>query len=141
MRALRADKMTYAALEATLQEYVAGRAPRNVPVVRMLALTEADIAARATGIVQSLSANDLEVGVVRGSSTVGGGSAPGSSLPTRLLAISHRTLSAMDLEARLRAWDPPIVARIEHDRLVLDLRTVLPDQDGILTQALSALAS
>ena len=140
MRALRADKMTYAALEATLQEYASGRASRSVPVARMLALTEPDIEARAARIAKTVAAKDLEISIVPGSSTIGGGSAPGSSLPTRLLAVSHHTLSAMELEARLRAWDPPIVARIEHDRLVLDLRTVLPEQDTTLTQALSALS-
>ena len=140
MRALRADKMTYAALEATLQEHAAGRAPRSVPVVRMLTLTEADIEARAARIIEGMGATGVEVGIVAGSSTVGGGSAPGSTLPTRLLAISHRTLSPTELEARLRAWDPPIVARVEHDRLLLDLRTVLPDQDDVVLQALSALA-
>jgi L-seryl-tRNA(Ser) seleniumtransferase len=140
MRALRADKMTYAALEATLQEHAAGRAPRNVPVVRMLTLTEADIETRAVRIIEGMGADGVEVAIAAGSSTVGGGSAPGSTLPTRLLAISHRTLSPADLEARLRAWDPPIVARVEHDRLLLDLRTVLPDQDDVVLQALSALA-
>ena len=139
MRALRADKMTYAALEATLQEHAAGRAPRSVPVVRMLTLTEADIDARAVRIIEGVGADGVEAVLVAGSSTVGGGSAPGSTLPTRLLAVSHRTLSPADLEARLRAWDPPIVARVEHDRLLLDLRTVLPDQDDIVLQALSAL--
>ena len=130
MRALRADKMTYAALEATLQEYAAGRPPRTVPVARMLALTEADIEARAARIVEDCrrkgSSRSLSFLARR---PIGGGSAPGSSLPTRLLAVSHQRSRPMELEARLRAWDPPIVARIEHDRLVLDLRTVLPEQD------------
>jgi L-seryl-tRNA(Ser) seleniumtransferase len=139
MRALRADKMTYAALESTLQEHASGRATRTIPVARMLAMTEQDLDARAALIVGNLSEKDVEVRVIPGASTAGGGSAPGSSLPTRLLAVTHRTQSANELEARLRGWDPPIVARIEHDRLVLDLRTVLPEQDGAVTQALSAL--
>ena len=139
MRALRADKMTYAALEATLQDYAAGRAARTVPVARMLALTESDIAARADVVIGNVGATALELLVIPGSSTVGGGGAPGSSLPTRLLAVSHPTLSASALEARLRSWDPPIVARIEDDRVVIDLRTVLPEQDGAVADALSAL--
>jgi L-seryl-tRNA(Ser) seleniumtransferase len=139
MRAVRADKMTYAALESTLQEYAEGRATRTIPTVRMLAIAEHDLQSRAAAIVANISAKDLEIDVVSGSSTVGGGSAPGSSLPTRLLAVAHRTLSANALEARLRQWDPPIVARIEHDRLLLDLRTVFQEQDDVLTQALSAL--
>jgi L-seryl-tRNA(Ser) seleniumtransferase len=139
MRALRADKMTYAALESTLQEYASGRATRTIPVARMLAMTVQDLDSRASVIVGSLSGKDLEVRVIPGASTTGGGSAPGSSVPTRLLAVTHRTLSAAALEARLRAGDPPIVARIEHDRLLLDLRTIFPEQDDVLTQALSAL--
>jgi L-seryl-tRNA(Ser) seleniumtransferase len=105
----------------------------------MLTLTVADIDARAVRIIEGVGADGVEAVLVAGSSTVGGGSAPGSTLPTRLLAVSHRTLSPADLEARLRAWDPPIVARVEHDRLVLDLRTVFPDQDDVVLQALSAL--
>jgi L-seryl-tRNA(Ser) seleniumtransferase len=139
MRALRADKMTYAALEATLQEYAAGRAPHSVPVARMLTLTEADIGARAARIIEQVGAASIALVAVAGSSTVGGGSAPGSTLPTRLLAVTHPALSATALEARLRGWNPPIVARIEHDRLVLDLRTVLPEQDDTVAKALSAL--
>ena len=139
MRALRADKMTYAALEATLQDYAAGRATRTLPVARMLALTESDIAARADVIIGNVGATELQLLVIPGSSAVGGGSAPGSSLPTRLLAVSHPTLSASALEARLRSWDPPIVARIEDDRVVIDLRTVFPEQDDAVVGALSAL--
>ncbi len=139
MRALRADKMTYAALESTLQEYAAGRAAQTIPVARMLSMTEEEIEARANRIRAQLARSDLEVSLVGGSSTIGGGSAPGSSLPTRLLAITHATHSAADLEARLRASEPPIVARIEDDRVLLDLRTVLPDQDETLAKTLSVL--
>jgi len=73
--------------------------------------------------------------VVDGHSTIGGGSAPGSALPTRLVAITHPTLSPDGLEAALRALDPPVVARIEHDCVHLDLRTVAPADD----QQLAAL--
>ena len=81
----------------------------------------------------------FEANVVSGASTVGGGSAPGSALPTRLVRLTPRGGSAVKLEARLRGLHPPIVARIEHDRVVLDLRTVLPEQDDQLTAALSGL--
>jgi L-seryl-tRNA(Ser) seleniumtransferase len=139
MRALRADKMTYATLEATLQEYAAGRAPQTVPVVRMMRLSEEAIETRAKAIVALLPPAMLDVSLVRGSSTIGGGSAPGSSLPTCLIAISHRTVSAVDLESRLRQSMPPVVARIENDQVLLDLRTVLPQQDPLVVSALSAL--
>jgi L-seryl-tRNA(Ser) seleniumtransferase len=139
MRALRVDKMTYAALEATLEEYAAGRAEQTVPVARMLALTPESLAARAAAIAAGLGGTALTPEVVGGVSTIGGGSAPGSELPTRLVALAHRSLSAAELEARLRQLDPPIVARIERERVVLDLRTVPPADDQFLLQLLRSI--
>jgi L-seryl-tRNA(Ser) seleniumtransferase len=136
MRALRVDKMTYAALEATLQEYSAGRAAATIPVFRMIAMTIDDIAPRAQAIAAGVQHPDLRADLVDGVSTIGGGSAPGSELPTRLIALTHRVLSATQLEARLRAFEPPIIGRIENDRVVLDLRTVTPEQDAMVVSAL-----
>jgi L-seryl-tRNA(Ser) seleniumtransferase len=132
MRALRVDKMTYAALEATLQEYDAGRAADRVPVIRMLSLSAEAIEQRARPLADALAAAGITAAIVDGVSTIGGGSAPGSELPTRPIAVSHPSLTATALEARLRACDPPIVARIEEDRVVLDLRTVVPEDDELL---------
>jgi L-seryl-tRNA(Ser) seleniumtransferase len=132
MRALRVDKMTYAALEATLQEYDAMRAAEQIPVIRMLALTPDDVERRARPVAEAISEAGFAATIVDGDSTIGGGSAPGSTLPTRLIAISHPLLTAAALEARLRACDPPVVARIEDDRVVLDLRTVAPEDDQLL---------
>jgi L-seryl-tRNA(Ser) seleniumtransferase len=134
MRALRVDKLTYAALEATLVEYATGRAPETIPVMRMIALTREQIAERARALVPALVTAGFTVDVIDGYSTIGGGSAPGSQLPTALLAISRPSLSADALEARLRQLDPPIIARIENDRVVLDLRTVLENQDSMLAE-------
>ena len=140
MRALRVDKMTYAALEATLLEYARGRARTTVPVARMLAATAEEIDVRATALADRVAGHPVfEANVVSGASTVGGGGAPGSALPTRLVRLTPRGGSAATLEARLRGLHPPIVARIEHDRVVLDLRTVLPEQDDQLTAALAGL--
>jgi L-seryl-tRNA(Ser) seleniumtransferase len=136
MRALRVDKMTYAALEATLEEYVAGRAHETVPVARMIAMTAEEVGVRAEALATTLRGNGLDASVIDGASTIGGGSAPGSSLPTRLVAL--QTPRPDDLLTRLRASDPPIVARIENDLVVLDLRTVLPDQDEALANAVRA---
>ncbi|HZB25199.1 MAG TPA: L-seryl-tRNA(Sec) selenium transferase [Vicinamibacterales bacterium] len=138
MRALRADKMTYAALEATLQEHAAGRAADAVPVSRMIDATAAEIASRASRIA-AVPLSRLAISIVEGASTIGGGSAPGSALPTRLLALSRPGVPAAQLEARLRAGTPPIIARIEEERVLLDLRTVLPEQDEAVAAAISAL--
>jgi L-seryl-tRNA(Ser) seleniumtransferase len=134
MRALRVDKLTYAALEATLQEYVAGRATATVPVLRMIAMPLEEIDHRASALASQLTARGFTADVIDGSSTIGGGSAPGSAVPTRLVRVLHASLSADALEARLRLQDPPVIARIENDRVVLDLRTVDPKDDGVLTQ-------
>jgi L-seryl-tRNA(Ser) seleniumtransferase len=139
MRALRVDKMTYAALEATLQEHAAGRAAASIPLLRMLTVTAAEIGERATALAARLEAPGLEIEVIDGVSTIGGGSAPGSQLPTRLIALGRPGRSASDLEAVLRASDPPVIARIEDDRVVLDLRTVLYGQDQVLLRVLSSV--
>jgi L-seryl-tRNA(Ser) seleniumtransferase len=136
MRALRVDKLTYAALEATLGEYAAGRARATVPVARMLALTAEEIGRRAGALASALASRGLTAVVADGHSTIGGGSAPGSTLPTRLVTIAHPAMSAAAVEARLRLGDPPIIARIEHDRVVLDLRTVDPDDDELIAARL-----
>jgi L-seryl-tRNA(Ser) seleniumtransferase len=137
MRALRADKITFAILEATLSEYSAGRAASTIPVQRMLHLSAGAIETRAQALAEALAANGWRVALVTGSSAVGGGSAPGLELPTVLVSIAKDGESADATERRLRSLDPPVIARIEHDRVVLDLRTVLPDQDGTLTKLLS----
>jgi L-seryl-tRNA(Ser) seleniumtransferase len=140
MRALRVDKMTYAALEATLAEYVAGRAAETVPAQRMLHATADDIHARAQHVVDALNGRSgWRAEIIEGTSAIGGGSAPGVELPTRLVAIAKDGLTADALEARLRGAAPPIVGRIEHDRLVLDLRTVMPDQDQQLIASIGAI--
>ena len=137
MRALRVDKMTYAALEATLGEYAAGRAATTVPVQRMLTATVDDIQPRARALAAAINALDgWCADVIAGVSAVGGGSAPGVDIATPLVAISKRDLGADALDERLRALTPPIIARIERDRVVLDLRTVLPDSDGQLAALL-----
>jgi L-seryl-tRNA(Ser) seleniumtransferase len=130
MRALRADKMTYAALEATLAEYAAGRAAVSVPVQRMLAMTAEAIRARAGTLAAQLDGvGGWRAELLPGMSAVGGGSAPGIELPTWLIAIDKEGLTANALESRLRQLRPPIIARIERDRVLLDLRTVSLAQD------------
>jgi L-seryl-tRNA(Ser) seleniumtransferase len=137
MRALRVDKLTYAALEGTLLDYLAGRALEAVPVVRMLALSAHAIRERASRLrstVGDCAAFAISLG--DGQSMVGGGSAPGIPLPTCLLALEPRGRSAADIESALRHGNPPVVARVENDHVLLDLRTVLPDEDESLVEVL-----
>jgi L-seryl-tRNA(Ser) seleniumtransferase len=140
MRALRVDKLTYAALEATLMEHAAGRAAASVPVHRMLATTPEAILERAQRLARALEqTKDWRVEIVEGASTIGGGSAPGMGLPTWTVAASKSGLSANALEQRLRELATPVVARIQDDRVHFDLRTVSPDQDDTLLHLLVTL--
>jgi L-seryl-tRNA(Ser) seleniumtransferase len=141
MRALRVDKLTYAALEATLIEYLAGRAADTVPVLRMALMPPDAIGARADAVATRRRGAGYTADVIDGVSTIGGGSAPGSELPTRLIAIGLPGQSPDTLEARLRTLDPPVIARIEEDRLLLDLRTIAPGDDETLIQILVAAAT
>jgi L-seryl-tRNA(Ser) seleniumtransferase len=139
MRALRVDKLTYAALEATLDEYLAGRAETTVPVRRMLTLTADAIRGRAARLAAVINAaQGWCAELVDIDSAVGGGSAPGVSLPSCAIGLTHDALSADAIEQRLRRARPPVVARIERDRVLLDLRTVLPDEDDRLARAVTA---
>jgi len=140
MRALRVDKMTYAALEATLTEYAAGRATSTVPVQRMLTMTADEIRVRADTFTTALGTlTGWRAEVVPGLSAVGGGSAPGVELRTWLAAVARDGQSPDALEQRLRRLTPPVIARIEGGRVLLDLRTVLPDQDALLLSLLADL--
>ena len=142
MRAFRVDKLTYAALEATLLEHVAGRASATVPVAAMIAMPRAAIAARAAALADRLRGVDgMATAVVDGVSTIGGGSAPGSALPTALLALALAGCAPDDLLARLRTQATPVIARIEDDRVVLDLRTVRPDEDEELARLIAEVAA
>jgi len=133
MRALRVDKMTYAALEATLAEYAAGRAAATIPVQRMLTMTTREIRIRADALVTEIGhLPGWRAELVAGMSAIGGGSAPGVELPTSLVAIAKDGVTPDALEERLRRLTPPVIARIEHERLLLDLRTVMPEQDHTL---------
>jgi L-seryl-tRNA(Ser) seleniumtransferase len=136
LRALRVDKLTYAALEATLGEHLAGRADDALPVLRMAKLSADAIGARAERVAGRLRQAGWRAETVDGVSTIGGGSAPGSGLATRLLALERDGVTPITLDARLRALDTPIIGRIENDRLVLDLRTVREEEDGEIVAAL-----
>ena len=133
-RALRIDKLSLAGLVATLLHYVKGEAETEIPIWRMIGLAEADIKARARRWAEGLGDT---ASLVEGLSTIGGGSLPGETLPTWLLGLDGRHVEGGpdELARRLRAGDPPIVGRIEDDRLLLDPRTVLPEEDGAFSRA------
>ena len=135
-RALRVDKTTLAGLQATLLHYLKEEATERIPVWRMIAMPLAEIEERARSWARQLERAGARVTVTAGESTVGGGSLPGETLPTRLVAI--QTPSPDDLARRLRLGEPPVVGRIERDQLLLDPRTVLPEQDEDLLRAVRA---
>ena len=139
-RALRVDKLTYAALEATLLAYVK-RDHDAIPALKMMHLTKEAIGQRAEAIAAQARSPRLNLEVTDGKSVIGGGAAPSSVLPTRLLALNCDGLSADELSARLRASDPPIIARVEQGRVLLDLRTVFADQDSTIAAALDRIAT
>jgi L-seryl-tRNA(Ser) seleniumtransferase len=138
-RALRVDKLTYAALEATLLAYVK-QDHDSIPLLRMMRLSVHEIERRTKAIVSQLGPAELTLEIVDGGSLVGGGSAPSAILPTRLLAISAKNLSADEITERLRNFEPPLIARVEEGRVLLDLRTVFPEQDGVVLAALQYLS-
>jgi L-seryl-tRNA(Ser) seleniumtransferase len=145
-RALRVDKLTIAALEATLLCYLRGTYD-EIPVLRMIRASSKEMEERAKSFAERLKreipAATAEFSVREGESVVGGGSTPGQSLPTTLIAVRAAKISAEELDARLQSPEneTPVVARIEDDHLVLDLRTVFPEQETALVLALkSALA-
>jgi len=133
-RALRVDKLTYAALEATLLAYVQ-RDHDAIPTLRMMRLTKDEVGVRAEALAAQMAAPTLQIEVLDGESLLGGGAAPSSVLLTRLLAVTCAGLSADEVSARLRSEDPAIIARVEDGRVLLDLRTVFPEQDALLAQA------
>jgi len=133
-RALRVDKIAIAGLQATLRHYLKGEAVEQIPIWRMIAASVEGLEKRARAWAESLADLGVAVDAVEGESTVGGGSLPGETLPTRLLAIKGVPLD--ELARRLRTGEPAVVGRIERDMLLFDPRTVLPAEDDALLQAL-----
>nr|BBH94308.1 L-seryl-tRNA(Sec) selenium transferase [Thermogemmatispora argillosa] len=140
MRALRVDKLTLAALEATLRHYQRGEAEEMIPVWRMIALPLSRLQERAGRWARALQEQGFAASVRAGESTVGGGSLPGETLPTALLALEGGKVPCPleELARRLRARPVPIVGRILRDALLLDPRTVLEEQDEELLAGLLA---
>ncbi|HVI10644.1 MAG TPA: L-seryl-tRNA(Sec) selenium transferase [Candidatus Binatia bacterium] len=138
-RALRVDKLTYAALEATLLAYLKGE-HNAVPTLRMMRYTKEEIGLREQAVAAKIGNSRIKTELIDGDSLLGGGAAPSSVLPTRLLSLSCEGFSADELAAQLRRSDPPIIVRIDEGRVLLDLRTVFPDQDAAIAYALNRIA-
>lgn len=144
-RALRADKVTGAAMEATLQAYARGTHLRDIPVLRMLAMPPEEIESRTQAFAKKLLAkingnSGIEVDVVSGNSVVGGGSAPGIHPATSLILITKQATPAEAVEFRLRSAPTPIITRIVEDRVAIDLRTVEVGDEPALVVAIAGLA-
>jgi L-seryl-tRNA(Ser) seleniumtransferase len=140
MRAIRIDKMTLAALEATLMCYLdMDSAKEKIPMLSMLLQRPEKIRARAKKVASALkrgvAADSVKIGVVADVSQSGGGALAGIAFDTFAVAVAPLTMSVNDLERRLRLGNPPVVARIKDDRLILDMRTVRDEEVGALVKA------
>lgn len=143
-RALRADKLSLAVLDATLEAHRRGAAAAEIPVLRMLALTQQEIADRANNLIARYSAaqpSGPELFTIEGVSAIGGGSGPNTHPPTVLIAIIEANRTPAELAQALRSSDPPIIGRIAEGRVLLDLRTVPPRDETYLLDALVRLTS
>ena len=142
-RALRADKLRLAALEATLDAYARGATSTEVPTHRMITISFAELETRARNFINQLQpatgTDSLHVEIVEGESAIGGGAAPTSRLRTPLISITHSNFSANEIEEYLRQSQPPVIARIEDDRVLLDLRTVAPADEASLLSAVTSI--
>lgn len=137
-RALRVDKVTLAGLQATLLHYLKNEAVKKIPVWMMIAAKRDDLDARARKWAERLQAVRLDASVIDAESTVGGGSLPGETLPTRALAL--QVASPDEFAARLRRNNPPIIARIDENRVVFDPRTVPASEEDALLAGIERCA-
>ena len=138
LRTFRVDKLTYAALEATLLEYLTNETDA-LPLMRMLRVDAEEIERRCRAVASATRSENLSAEVIPVESVVGGGTAPNARLKSYAVSIQHRRLGANELLKKLRLFDPPIVGRIAEDTVVLDLRTVPAREDEIIARALEQL--
>jgi L-seryl-tRNA(Ser) seleniumtransferase len=142
-RALRVDKLTIAALEATLGAYLRA-AWDEIPMMRMIRMAVQELKRRSENFVRELRPelplDEVEIEIAEGASLAGGGSTPSQSLPTKIIRIASARYSATKLEQRLRRAPAgvSVIARVEDERLILDLRTVFPEQEPQLIKTLAA---
>jgi L-seryl-tRNA(Ser) seleniumtransferase len=134
-RAVRADKTCLAGIAATLRHYARGEAEARIPIWRMIGAPADEIRRRADELAAALGSSGIQVTIEATEATVGGGSLPGETLPSWAVALRATDAHAIDaLARRLRTGNPGVFGRIEHDRLLLDLRTVLSEDDVALLE-------
>jgi L-seryl-tRNA(Ser) seleniumtransferase len=132
-RAILVDKLTLSSLEATLRLYLEpDRALREIPVLAMLTVGASEIESRAHAVVKTLEASGIRAEVVASDASVGGGAFPTATIPSAAIALA----GAARQEEALRRGDPAVIGRIANGQLLLDLRSVLPREDGELAQAI-----
>jgi L-seryl-tRNA(Ser) seleniumtransferase len=143
-RALRSDKLRLAALEATLDAHQRNAALEEIPVLQMLALPASEIENRAKLIINQITGDGstaLQASVLSGESAIGGGAGPTTAPPTSLIALTHERLSAQEIETLLRKSTPPIISRISDGKVLLDIRTVFPDEESHLVESLRGIST
>jgi L-seryl-tRNA(Ser) seleniumtransferase len=140
-RALRVDKLTYAAMEATLLAYAREDYAR-IPALRMIYMSASEVRNRAESVIEALGIfPGARIRMIEGESIVGGGTAPTATLPTCLVAITSEKHPAQELQNALRQHHPPVIARVEDGALLLDLRTVFTDEvDALIASIRQALS-
>jgi L-seryl-tRNA(Ser) seleniumtransferase len=140
MRTYRVDKLIYSALEATIGSYRFSRAASEIPVLRMISASSEELTRRSRSFSRRLRAKlpeGMQVRLLKGDSVVGGGSCPDCHLPTTLVSVDCEKPRPNTIESRLRSQDPPIIIRLEEDKVLIDLRTVFPSQESILLDGLT----
>ena len=141
-RALRVDKLIYAALEATLESFRRETALQEIPVLKMLSMSGEELKTRATKFTKKLfkdlgKDSNLKVEMIEGKSVIGGGSAPTVQPATSLIALTHEKISAAKLEEKLRLSNPSVIARILEEKVLIDLRSVAESEEEKLLEILS----
>jgi len=140
MRVIRIDKMVAVALATTLKHYLQKEAVGEIPVWQMISASLEDIESRAGSVVKQLTKAGIKTSIIDGNSMVGGGSLPDQVLPTRLVAIDP-PYPVVDFACRLRLATPPLLGRVEYERFLIDMRTVMPSLDDILVQVIKSVSS
>jgi L-seryl-tRNA(Ser) seleniumtransferase len=135
LRTFRVDKLTYAALEATLMDYLLEKAD-SVPVVNMLHASSLEILRRCEWVADQVRSADLFAEAVPVLSLIGGGTAPAARLQSSAVSLRHSSLQAQNLLHAMRQLDPPVIGRVSDDTVLLDLRTVEPEFDATLVSLL-----